>query len=82
MKYSKIKIYYFYSYGELIESVEENSLESAMKNIEEQGYKRKEIDFIVEYDKKFGSYFSINPTRFNSKQRRKFYKNNSNYNEL
>ena len=50
MNDSKFKIYYFFSYGEIIESVETTSKEKAIKEFKKVGYSDNDFDFILEYN--------------------------------
>lgn len=56
MEIGNLKIYYFYSYGEIVECIESDSIDSAKKTVINNGFNIKEIDHITEYDRKFGSY--------------------------
>lgn len=80
MQDSKFKIYYFFSYGELIESIEEDSPEKAVDEMIKKGYNKKELDCFVQYDKKTGYYQAFYPSRLSTKQLNKLHL--ANYNKL
>lgn len=73
MQDSKLKIYYFFSYGELIESIEEDTPDKALFEMIKKGYKQKELDCFVQYDKKSGYYQTFYPNRMTEKQKNKLH---------
>lgn len=53
---SKFKIYYFYKFGELIESVEADDQSEAVEILKSLRYRLSDFDYEMVYDKKSGNY--------------------------
>lgn len=55
--YTKARIYYFFNAGEFEDTLEEDNIDRAVKSfLKIPGKTANSFDFVIEYDKKFGSY--------------------------
>lgn len=63
----KINVYHFYFGTEIIDSIDASSLNQAMIEMFNRGYKRSDFDFVLEIDKKFNF---KKPIYINGKQRK------------